>query len=87
MIVMSHALPITRKDIIVVDLPVSDNCLTNPPRTGDALVDANLLAFWYYMHHWLSNREQALLWNHYDRDEPRTTNHAEGYHRRGLAGL
>ncbi len=64
-----------------------DNCLTNPPRTGDPLVDANLLAFRdYYLNQWLRNRDRALLWNHYDRDGPRTTNHAEGYHS-GLSSL
>ncbi len=54
---------------------VWNNCLTNPPRTGDARVDANLLASRDHCIH------QAQLWNHYDRDGPRTTNHAEGYHR------
>ncbi len=65
---------------------VWNNCLTNPPRTGDPLVDANLIAFRdYYMHQWLRNREKAVLWNHYDRDGPCTTNHVEGYHS-GLSG-
>ncbi len=66
---------------------VWNNCLTNPPHTGDNLVDANLIAFRdYYVNQWLSGLEQALLWNHYDRNGPRTTNHAEGYHR-GLSGV
>ncbi len=43
---------------------VWNNCLTNPPLTGDALVHANLIAFRdYYMHQWLRNREKAELWN------------------------
>ncbi len=55
--------------------------LHTPPRTGDQVVDANLLNFRnYFATQWLSNREKALLWNHFDRTGPRTTNHAEGYH-------
>ncbi len=60
---------------------VWNNCLANAPMTGDALVDTNIHAFWdYYVHQWLPNREQVGLWNHYDRDDPCTTNNAEGYH-------
>ncbi len=66
---------------------VWNNCLTNPPRTGDARVDANLIAFRdYYIHQWLPDRDKAELWNHFDRDGPRITNHAEGYHR-GLSSV
>ncbi len=60
---------------------VWNDCLTNPPLTGDALVDGNLRAFRdYFRNQWLTNREKARLWNHFDRTGPRTTNHAEGYH-------
>ncbi len=63
------------------------NCLANAQLTGDALVDANLRAFRdYYVQQWLPNREKAELWNHYDRDSPRTTNNAEGY-LNGLSSL
>ncbi len=66
---------------------VWNNCLSIPPATGDNLVDANLIAFRdYYRNQWLSGLEQATLWNHYERNGPRTTNNAEGYHR-GLSAL
>ncbi len=55
--------------------------LSYESRIGDALVDANLVFQDYCLHQWLTNREKAeLLWNHYDRDGPRTKNHAEGYY-------
>ncbi len=66
---------------------VWNNCLANPPWTGDNQVDANLTTFHdYYFRQWLPNRERVEQWNHYDQDGPRTTNHAEGYHR-GLSTL
>ncbi len=40
----------------------------------------------YYMCQWLPNRDQAVLWNHFDRDGPHTTNHSERYHA-GLRSL
>ncbi len=40
----------------------------------------------YFRNQWLSGLQQATLWNHYDRNGPRTTNNAEGYHR-GLSAL
>ncbi len=62
-------------------LIVWKNSLTN------VQVVANLTAFRdYYYRQWLPNRERVELWNQYERDEPRTTNHAEGYHR-GLSSV
>ncbi len=52
---------------------VWNDCLTNPPLTGDALVDANLRNFRdYFKNQWLTNLEKtvlsfSVLWNHYDR--------------------
>ncbi len=44
-------------------------------------MDGNLLAFRdYFMNQWLTSQEKAILWNHFERTGPRTTNHAEGYH-------
>ncbi len=60
---------------------VWNQCLNTPPLTGNPLVDANLTVFRdYFLAQWLPNREKLLLWNHFDRDGPRTTNNAEGYH-------
>ncbi len=59
---------------------VWNDCLTNPPRTADALVNANLNFRDYFVNQWLTDLARALLWNHFDRTGPRTTNHAEAYH-------
>ncbi len=58
-----------------------NDCLTNPPWTGDPVVDGNLRAFQdYFKNTWLPNREKLDLCNHWDTERTRTTNHAEGYH-------
>ncbi len=60
---------------------VWNHCLNNPPWTGDPIVDTNLTVFRdYFVGQWLPNREKSLLWNHFHRDGPRTTNNAEAYH-------
>ncbi len=60
---------------------VWNECLNTPPWTGDRIVDANLTVFRdYFLAQWLPDREKSLLWNHFDRDGPRTTNNAEAYH-------
>ncbi len=51
-----------------------------PPWTGDQVVDGNVLNFRnYFLNTWLPNREKLALWNHWDTDDVRTRNHAEGY--------
>ncbi len=58
-----------------------NRCLNTPPRTGHPLIDAQLNIFRdYLLNEWLPNRDKSLLWNHFDHDGPRTTNHAESYH-------
>ncbi len=73
--------------VVFADCSLWNNGLTNPPWTGNVQVDANLTAFRdYYYRQWLPNRERVQLWNHYERDGPRTANHAEAYHR-GLSSV
>ncbi len=60
---------------------VWNRSLNTPPRTGHPLIDAQLTIFRdYLLNEWLPKRNKSLLWNHFDHDGPRTTNHAEGYH-------
>ncbi len=63
------------------DRVVWNQCLHMPPWTGDQVFNGNLTVFRdYFIVWWLPNREKLLLWNHFDREGPRTTNNAEAYH-------
>ncbi len=53
--------------------------LSNPPITGDAIMDGNIRRFRdYYAQTW-ARADMVEIFNHADNDGPRTTNHAEGY--------
>ena len=56
--------------------------LQHPPCTGDSMTDAKLRALAsYFARTWITGDFHQSLWTHYDHLGPRTTNHAEGFHR------
>jgi hypothetical protein len=52
-----------------------------PPRNLPPLDEEKARLFrQYYERQWLANPELPVaVWNHFDNDGPRTTNHAEGW--------
>uniref|UniRef100_A0A915J8B3 Transposase n=1 Tax=Romanomermis culicivorax TaxID=13658 RepID=A0A915J8B3_ROMCU len=55
--------------------------LRNPPAYDDG--NNHLMDFRnYFENTWLNGRFPIKLWNQWENDSPRTTNHAEGYHNR-----
>uniref|UniRef100_A0A915IKG3 G-protein coupled receptors family 1 profile domain-containing protein n=1 Tax=Romanomermis culicivorax TaxID=13658 RepID=A0A915IKG3_ROMCU len=63
--------------------PAFNSILRNIPLVENANNQQLLIDFRnYFENTWLNGRFPITLWNHWENNGPRTTNHAEGYHNR-----
>lgn len=62
-------------------LPAANNILADPPQTGNPGWDLGIENFRQYFQWWLRDQQFIEFWNQFNSTGPRTTNHAEGWHR------